>query len=310
MIRQIINDSIRKYDLNIASYLPISSKSFRLKCKEGSHYFLKKTNLFAQDKYNFLFSQGIDNVLYPLKNRNGEFVSNGHNNPFYVMQYLNNDSIIDEIKAVNLSDELIDLHYKTYFKRQLSVSFSRTKMEEIYEYLQYKFAVLELFVRTIESRPFDEYSITILKNYQYILDAKKIMGRLHKKLISDIKDKKSVYYSFVHNNPKVNHLLYLNGDHFLTSIENAKVGISSLDMAKFYIETEDLNIDSKEIIKTYLDKYEDNFYFDYFCFLVLLYYIKGIVIIDKDYVSSQSFIYTSGAIKRFIRIFGLKEDKT
>ena len=42
---------------------------------------------------------------------------------------------------------------------------------------------------------------------------------------------------------------------------------------------------------------------------VFLYYIKGIVIIDKDYVSSQSFLYATNSIKKFIETFDLEEKK-
>ena len=122
-----------------------------------------------------------------------------------------------------------------------------------------------------------------------------------------IKEKKSVYYAFIHNNPKLNHILYDSGRQYLISIENGKIGIASLDLAKFYIETEDLNIDIKDIIENYFSKYEDDFYKEYFYFLVLLYYLKSIVIMDKDYVSSQSFIYAGGAIKKFIYTFNLNE---
>jgi hypothetical protein len=224
------------------------------------------------------------------------------------MDYVRDFDVIGEIKAVSLADELSTLHFNTYFKRQLSVKFSRSKMEELYEYLNYKFSLIEAFIRTLETRPFDEYSITILKNYHILLDAKQVMERIHKRMISDIKEKKSVYYSFVHNNPKISHLLNYNGHRFLTSIENAKVGIPSLDMAKFYLETEDLNIDSKIIIINYLSKFEDDFYKYYFCFLVLLFYLKSLLIYDKDYVTSQSFLHTTASIKRFMEIFELSEE--
>ena len=43
------------------------------------------------------------------------------------------------------------------------MEFSRKNMEQLFEYLDYKFAALEMFIRSIETRPFDEYSIVILK---------------------------------------------------------------------------------------------------------------------------------------------------
>ena len=307
MIRQVIQDSCDLYDIQFKTYTPISKKSYKGRCEDGHEYFIKTTELYMQEKFKFLYNQGLENILFPLKNRHGDFITRSENN-FYITEYIPDFYMIDELKAENMINELNSLHKNTFFKRQLSPLSSRAKMDELFTYLQYKFSLLEAFVRTIEVREYDEFSIPILKNYHYILDAKTEMAKLQKKVISGIKEKKSVYYAFIHNNPKLEHLLVSQGNQFLISIEKSKIGVTSLDLAKFYIENEDLNIDMKSVIKDYFAKFDDNFYFDYFCFLVLLIYIKGIVIVDKDYVSSQSFIYTSHAIKDFMETFGLNEE--
>lgn len=309
MIRKVIEDSYNLYDVHLKSFAPISCNSYKCKSDDGKEYFLKTTELYTSEKFNFLYNQGIENVLYPLKNRIGEFISRSRKN-FYVTPFIPDFYMLNEIKAVNLAGELNSLHTNTYFKRQLSPFNSRKKMDDTFDYLQYKFSTLELFIRTIETRKFDEYSITFLKNYHILLDAKKIMARLQKKIISDIKEKKSIYFAFIHNNPKLEHLLSSGGNQYLISIEKSKIGIPSLDMAKFYIENEDLDIDMKTIIQSYFSKFDDSFYFDYFCFIVLLYYVKGIVIIDKDYVSSQSFLYATTQIKKFLKLFDLLKEET
>ncbi|HEY8395169.1 MAG TPA: hypothetical protein VIK96_00160 [Bacilli bacterium] len=310
MIRSVFRGLRDLYDLSFSSYKPITSKTYRLKTTDGRYFFSKKSELFAKEKYNFLYHQGIKNILYPLRNQLGEFISDYQKEKYFISDYVNSPDIIREIRAVNLLEELTDLHNNTFFKRQLSADFSRRKMEMLFEYLQYKFNVLEAYIRTLETRDFDEFSIPVLKNYRFLLDAKKIMGQIHRRLISDIKEKKSVYYAFVHNNPKINHLLTRQGKRYLTSIERAKVGITSLDLAKFYINSEDINIDRKTLVTRYFEKFDDEFYLNYFYFLVLLYYLQGIVIYDKDYVSCQSFIYGSSSIKNFLSTFGLNKDKT
>jgi hypothetical protein len=310
MIRNVFRGLRDLYQLTFVSYKPLTSKTYRLKTGDGIYFFSKRSELFAKEKYNFLYNQGIKNILYPIKNRMGEFISDHNKEKYFVMDFVNDHDIIGEIKAVNLLDELTDLHSNTFFKRQLSVEFSRRKMELLFEYLQYKFNLLEAYIRTLETRDFDEYSIPVLKNYHHLLDAKKIMGHIHRRIVSEIKDKKSVYYAFVHNNPKINHLLTYRGHRYLTSIERAKVGIASLDLAKFYISAEDINIDLKALVNRYFEKFDDDFYINYFYFLVLLYYLKGIVIYDKDYISSQSFLYASTSIKKFIDSFDLNKDKT
>lgn len=295
------------YSIKFTSYRPITSKSCKLACSNGENYFVKKSNFFVQQKYQFLYDQGIKNIMYPLKNKYGNFLTANNKDNYFVSNFLNDFTIIGEIKAINMAEELANIHANTYFKKQLSVEFSRKKMEEMYEYLQYKFSVLEAFVRTVETRPFDEYSIIILKNYRYILDAKKIMVPIHKRLVSDIKNKKSVYYSFIHNNPKLNHLINSGGNRYLISLENSKMGLSSLDLAKFYIECQDLDLEFKSIVGEYFNKYDDDFYIEYFYFLVLFYYMRGLTIVDKDYVSAQNFLYTAESIKKLCDNFNLKD---
>lgn len=307
MIRQVIEDSCDLYNIHFKSYAPISKKSYKGRCEDGNEYFIKTTELYMQEKFKFLYNQGIENILFPLKNRHGDFITRSENN-FYITEYIPDFYMIDDLKAENMIYELNELHKNTFFKRQLSPLTSRSKMDEIFNYLNYKFSLLEVFVRSIEVRDYDEFSIPILKNYHYILDAKKIMARMQRRVISGIKEKKSVYYAFIHNNPKLEHLLVSRGNQYLISLEKAKIGLTSLDLAKFYIENEDLNIDMKTVITNYFNKFDDSFYFDYFCFLVLLIYIKGIIIVDKDYVSSQSFIYASQAIRNFMKTFDLGEE--
>lgn len=304
MIRRILDESSKYYNLEFKTYNPLSSKAYKVKSDNGEEYFLKETELYMQEKFKFLYNQGINNILYPIKNRAGEYITKC-SGTFYVTNFVSDFYTVNEIKAASLLGELNYLHTNTFYKRQLSPLKSREKMDSIFEYLQYKFALIEVFVRSVEARPFDEYSITILKNYQYILDAKKVMANLQRKVITAIKEKRSINYSFIHNNPKLDHLLSYNGSQYLISIEKAKIGVPSLDIAKFYVESEDLNFDIKAIIQSYFSKYEDPFYYDYFCFLVLFIYIKGLVIVDKDYVSSQNFIYTASSIKTFIATFSL-----
>lgn len=307
MNRQLFASLRDIYDIKFNAYKPITSNSYKLVCDNGSNYFIKKSNLYVQQKYQFLYDQGLQNILYPLKNNQGRFITANNDYSFFISNFINDFAIVDEVKAVNMVDELSNIHFNTYYKKQLSVDFSRKKMEELYEYLQYKFRMLEAFIRTVETRPFDEYSIIILKNYRYILDAKKIITPIHKRLVSDIKSKKSVNFAFIHNNPKLNHLINSAGHRYLISLEKSKMGLSSLDMAKFYIESEDLNLDSKTIINNYFSKYDDDFYQEYFYFLVILYYLKGLVVIDKDYVTAQNFLYVSDSIKRITTDFNLKD---
>ena len=80
---------------------------------------------------------------------------------------------------------------------------------------------------------------------------------------------------------------------------------SVLDIAKFYIENEDIDYDISSDIKAYFDTYEDSFYIDYFIFLVLFIYIRDLIVDKKCYICTQNFIYISNAIKKFNKSFDL-----
>ena len=301
-----VNSVSKIFGINVQSYVPLTEKTAKIKCENNNCFFLKETELYTNEKYNLLYNQRNESFLYP-KRINDKFVVSLNNKLYILSDYHQSINITDEYKSIHMMNQLSDLHRSTQYKKVLSKESSRKKMEDLYEYLQYKFSVLESFVRSVECSEFDENSIMILKNYQYILDAKKIMAKYNKKLIVDIKNNKSVYYAFIHNKPKLSHLLVSDSGNYLVSIENSKMGIPSLDIVKYYLYNENLNIDIKQIILDYFSSYEDEFYFNYFCFFVMVYYIKGIVVLEKDYVTSQSFVYAALKLNKFIKMFELKE---
>lgn len=306
VIRAIALNSLKSYNLEISSYYPISDKSFKVQSKSNQKYLIKKTNTNLKNKYNFLFNEGINNIIYPITNNRNEYASNlSIEDDYYILPFIDDTYALNETKVKHLLEQLNLLHQKTMFKRKLSVTKSKRKMEELMSYLDYKFSLIESFIRTIEALPFDEFSIPILKNYQYVLDAKKVMIKQNKKIVNAIKEEKTINYCFIHNNPKIEHLLSTNGNQYLISLDNGKIGIPSLDIAKFYVENQEINYDVTDDIKDYFKQYDDNFYYDYFIFLVLYFYIKGLIVNEKDYITTQSFIYNSKAIKDFFKSFNI-----
>lgn len=307
-MNNLINKLKHYYNLKVESYSLINKNFYKFKYN-NKDYILKICNSNLKDKYVFLKNMGVDNILYPILNEKGSYITklnDDFESSFFVNYYYKNTYMIDEIKAQDLIFELKKLHRKTSFKKTLDKIKSKPKMEEMFNHLNYKFSEIESFIRSLECREFDEFSIPILKNYQYILEAKKVMISLNRKIVSAIKEGKVVYYCFLHNNPKKEHLILLDGNKYLISLDKSKIGICSFDVAKFYIENEDVNINMKVVIDEYFSDYEDDFYYNYFLFLVLLFYIESLNINDKDYVSSQSFVYSSTSIKKFLQTFTFK----
>lgn len=302
-IRALNKAIVEYYDVPLTILSKISKKSYQAKDNEGKEFFLKIAPYNSLEKYQFLSGLGIDNVLYPEMNSQNQFVTRSNNYSFYITPYFNDNSVLDEMKAENLLRELNNLHKQTVIKRQLSVRLARPKFEEITSQLDARFKVIENYVRSLESKPLQEFSMAILGNYQHILDAKKELIRLQMRIISSIKGREKIDYVFVHNRPSMDHLLNVRGVNYLTSLENGKIGISSLDLAKYYIENEDLNVNFHELIVNGYFNGENNFYYDYFRFLVLFINIKKLVVSSDYYATAQSFSNVSKSIQKYFDNF-------
>lgn len=304
----IINDLYEKYQIKINEHQPITNKTSKIICTDNNCFFIKQVSKELENKYQFLNNQGVSNILYPTLNIHKDYISNFDQTNYYVSDYVDNKRIIDDQIAYNLFNSLSYLHNSTSIKRQLSVTKARPKFEEITKQLDYKFKLLENFIRNLETRSIDKYSYVVLENYHIILKAKKELINLQKRIISAIKSKESVEYVFLHNNPKLEHLIMSRGSSYLTSIDHGKIGIDGLDLAKFYIENQHLSLDFKKIIFTDYYNHKSDFYYDYFCFLVIFIYIKRIDVINIDLISMEKFVHNAYLINDFMEKFLNKND--
>ena len=267
-VRQLSNSLIEYYEIPLEYIKKISSKSYKYKDETSKEYFLKVSPFNSSEKFKFLESLGVDNILYPYLNKENEYITKQKGDSFYLMDYYKHVNLIDEVKAQNMIRELNKLHQSTIIKRQLSTRLARPKFEEITKELDYKFKILENYVRSVEYEDLNVFSMPILGNYQYILDAKKELIMLQKRIINFVKAKEKVEYVYLHNRPSLDHILNIKGVNYLISAENGKIGINSLDLAKFYLENEDLEINFEDLIIKNIFNTDSNFNYDYFRFLI------------------------------------------
>ncbi|MBP3504568.1 MAG: hypothetical protein J6K18_05525 [Bacilli bacterium] len=302
-VRQLSNSLIEYYEIPLEYIKKITNKSYQYKDETSKEYFLKVSPFNSSEKFKFLDSLGVDNILYPYLNKDNEYITKQKGDSFYLMDYYKHVNLIDEVKAQNMIKELNKLHQSTIIKRQLSTRLARPKFEEITKELDYKFKILENYVRSVEFENLNVFSMPILGNYQYILDAKKELIMLQKRIINFVKAKEKVEYVYIHNRPSLDHILNVKGVNYLISIENGKIGINSLDLAKFYLENEDLEIDFEELIVKNIFNNDSNFNYDYFRFLILYILIKKIIISNEKYLTAQSFINVSESIRKYFSRF-------
>lgn len=302
-VRQLSNSLIEYYEIPLEYIKKISSKSYKYKDETSKEYFLKVSPFNSSEKFKFLESLGVDNILYPYLNKENEYITKQRGDSFYLMDYYKHVNLIDEVKAQNMIRELNKLHQSTIIKRQLSTRLARPKFEEITKELDYKFKILENYVRSVEYEDLNVFSMPILGNYQYILDAKKELIMLQKRIINFVKAKEKVEYVYLHNRPSLDHILNIKGVNYLISAENGKIGINSLDLAKFYLENEDLEINFEDLIIKNIFNTDSNFNYDYFRFLILYILIKKIIISNEKYLTAQSFINVSESIRKYFSRF-------
>ena len=186
-IRSIEPDIVKYYEININDYEPITLKAYKIVSDNGKEYFLKETNAVALQKYQYLYNQGVNNVIYPILNRNESFVTRANDSNYYISDYVKQIKIRNDTRVSNLYNELSILHQQTQIRKSLDPSKSRGKFDELSSQLDYKFRLLEQLVRKIEAKNLDTFTLPILENYHYILDAKKELVKLQKRLISSIK---------------------------------------------------------------------------------------------------------------------------
>ena len=64
--RKFIPDLVKYYEISLVDYIPITHKTYKLSTENGQQYFLKETTDSTLNKYQYLESKGISNVLYPI----------------------------------------------------------------------------------------------------------------------------------------------------------------------------------------------------------------------------------------------------
>ena len=125
-----------EYDIDIYD-LNIIGKNSYLLSDENNNYFLKETSFNTLEKLQFLYNQGVNNILYPFLNKEQLFVSKVENKNIYISKYLDNKIILEEYRVKNMYNELNFLHDQTSFKKQLNPRKSRGRFDELSNQLDY-----------------------------------------------------------------------------------------------------------------------------------------------------------------------------
>ena len=110
-IRSIEPDIVKYYEININDYEPITLKAYKIVSDNGKEYFLKETNAVALQKYQYLYNQGVNNVIYPILNRNESFVTRANDSNYYISDYVKQIKIRNNSECKNSLFSFNCLHF-------------------------------------------------------------------------------------------------------------------------------------------------------------------------------------------------------
>ena len=263
-----------------------------LSFKEGK-LILKKVNKKTKNIYDFLASQKVGNVLYPIKKFSFE------NDIYFIYNYVNSYEYPSEKKIFDLIDCVHELHKKTGFTVRLN-DLNFKYFYRIYKNLDRIFQTLEMLVRECEERVVKtDFDWIILSKYNILLNVKKIMYPMQRKIHKYLDNHGNCIYALNHGNLNLNHFIQKK----LISFDNGYTGIFVSDYAKLYVSLDDIEGMWFKEIEDKLNSYGNDFYKLYFKFLVLYIYIINLKFSSFDnHTVLNTYIQITNKINRFLTL--------
>ena len=254
---------------------------------------LKKVDVKTKNIYDYLISQDVKEVVYPMKKIIFE------KEIFFVYKYISNYEYPNEKKVIDIISVVDNIHKKTGFTVRLNDSNFKQCMK-IYKNLDRIFQTIEMIVRESEVKEKKEdYDWIILSKYNILLKTKKIMYQLQRKIHKYIDNKGSLIYSLNHGNLNLNHFIGKK----LISFDKAYIGFFISDYARLYLSVDDLDGLWFKGIEEKITSYGNDFYKVYFKFLVLYIYVINLRIDSfEQHTFLNCYVQICGKINHFLSL--------
>lgn len=286
-------DLIEEYlGLKIENYTKLTDNAYIL--ETDKIYLLKKSTKNLEPCYDYLKSQNVSNVLYPLK----KFLLDGHR--FLLFDYLSENKYPKEKKIYDLKNALFNLHEATKISKEAKKN-NFKYLYRLYKKLDYKFRVIDSLISETELREVNtDFDWIILSKYSLFIDVKKEMYRLQMQIHQEIDKKISLFYAINHGRPSLSHLI----DRSLISFDESRFGFIVSDISKFYCINEDIKIDWFSLIDEWLSYYQSPFYKTYFKFMTLYIFLINLNIDFKnEQITISNYVQVHNKLKKILIIF-------
>lgn len=266
------------------------TKNVTLFTINNKKYIIKLVSYKTNEVYNFITSQQVQSVSYPIK----KFKTK--DGIYFLYNYEQELNFPTVKKTQQLVDAISELHKSTSYEKKLNKKNFKF-LYRTYKKIDYKFQILEMYIREAEVKQAkSDIEWIMLSKYNIFLDTKIIMYNLQKKIHNYIDEKISVIYTLNHGTPNINHIYNKK----LISFDNSYQGLFISDLARMYVECDHINLDWYTVINQTIEPYGNNFYKVYFKFLVLYIYIINI---EFDLVNLNNACNKYIQISRKISIF-------
>ncbi|QVK20151.1 hypothetical protein KHQ82_07405 [Mycoplasmatota bacterium] len=294
-------DELKTQGINVTNISRINNDIYILS-DNNNQYVLKKVN--DNGIYEFLFSQGVTSVIYPLSINNSNKIVI-RNFDYYLFNYEKEIKYPAKKKVHDLASAIQNIHFSTTSKYKVKPENAIPRFKKMYLFLNYQFDRIDNFMRVFETKElYSDIDYMVLNRYHIMIDLKYYMSRLQMKILDYLEKGLEPILCLNHGNPRIDHLINKK----LISFNHARLSVPVYDIALFYINSAHINVDFASLINNWLDKFDNDFYRLYFKFLVIYIYIFSINV--SDFNNYSNFINICNKIEMFIEVFLLKTDNT
>lgn len=268
------------YDIDAISFIKLSDKCYKIKAPENDYVlkYVDKINIDALiEKLSILH---IDSFLFPIANKEGEYLSSYNGTHFLIYASLKEDKVIlKDLKIKFYLEELANLHNKTFYTMKVNENF----FSDTYEYIGKKIDEIELkienYMDTIEHTDYKSPSKWLfLLNYPLYIDSINKANQALEKFKEMSYSKNSIRMSFTYKNFDYKHIFLK--ERKIIGMESMELSPPIYDIFYSLSTLDDISVD----MKSYYDKYFKTFILDDYEkeWLFSLLYIPKIDISDNE----------------------------
>lgn len=242
---KIINDILKRNELRPVRYEK-NGNVYIVDTENGKYVFKKKIN--NHNIYNYLDSRSFD--YYPKS-------IDGSDDEYDVFPYLEDNTIPEEQKMMDLIDLVSLLHNKTTHYKEVSEDDYKKIYEDISNNILYLESYYNDVITIIETKVFPSpYEYLLSRNISKVFSALVFCKEELDKWYESVKNVQKKRLVIIHNNLRLEHF-FESDRSYLISWDKARIDIPIFDLYKLY-KTEGLYIEFSSILKRYERSYPLN----------------------------------------------------